>query len=162
MCTFGYFLLKSAITFSSCFWPVDEVQTPSNEIEPETFPGVPPPVAVVVVVLFFEPPPHPAATPASERTSAVTPIPRRKRFFTIAFLSWRLRRRFRARSPGRRSGGHESRRRPLPLAPDGHVSVPRNGPRARPCRCRPREAVRPRARRRRPGRARGRHPSRPA
>src|SRR5438045_1507261 len=151
MCTFGYFLLNWAITFSSCFWPVDDVQTPSKETEPETLVFGPPVADVVVVVeLFFEPPPHPAATATSERTTAVTPIPRRKRFFTMEFLSWRLRRRCRGRCPGRRSGGRANRRRSPRLARCGHVSARRSGRRAQPYRCRLRGTARLRARRRRP------------
>src|SRR4051794_12147104 len=63
--TFGYSLWKASITSWNCFWPVDEVQMPSNVTVPETFDVD----DVVVPPDFFEPPPQPAATTTSAATT---------------------------------------------------------------------------------------------
>jgi hypothetical protein len=60
----------------NCFWPVDEVQMPSNVTVPLTFDVV----DVVPPDDFFEPPPQPAATATSATTTPAKAARRTARF----------------------------------------------------------------------------------
>src|SRR3954451_17610181 len=151
--TFGYCLLKPAITLSKAFC-ADADQMPQNLTLPETL------VFADVDELFDPPPPpppQPAATARIAASSAAIVVRRVARALpalglplTLLLLSPLLfRRRFLRSSPRRRSGARGCRPPLRPASPPGPWRVPRSARRAthpRPSargRRSPRERLRP-------------------